>query len=353
MRKVLFGCFAALSTFKATLAGVTPALSQNTDSISAVAVMYHRFGENRYPSTNIRLDQFERHLEILEKEDYNVVPLKDIVDAIKSRAPIPPKTVALTVDDAYASAFTEAWPRVKAHGWTMTVFVSTEAVDAKRPGYMSWEQIRTLKNEGVTIGAHTKSHAHMAKLDKLQALTEIAGSNGRFKAELGSVPKLFAYPYGEANLETISLTKRTYDAAFGQHSGVLTAGENMYFLPRYALNENYGSEDRFRLVINTLPIKVDDVVPANPTLKHNPPYFGFTVDDPKVSTRGLKCYGSNPGATDTEILGRRIEVRLEDGFTGTRGRINCTTLGPNGQWRWFGRLFYLPTGIRRNGAVDD
>jgi peptidoglycan/xylan/chitin deacetylase (PgdA/CDA1 family) len=331
--------------------GTTMALAK--DPVHAVAVMYHRFGENKYPSTNIRLEQFETHLNILSADKFNVVSLDTIVNALKSGTPLPAKTIAITVDDAYASVFTEAWPRMKAKGWPMTVFVATEAVDEKRPGYMTWDQIRTLRDAGVTIGAHTKSHAHLARMDKVDALTEIAASNARFKTELGQVPTLFAYPYGEANSETLELIKRSYVAAFGQHSGVLSSKDNDYYLPRYALNENYGDADRFKLVINTKPLPVTDIVPSNPTLAHNPPTFGFTVTDPALPLNTLNCYGSNPGTTTTEKLGTRIEVRLSDAFTGTRGRINCTVMDRQGTWRWFGQLYYIPENLRTSAVKDD
>ena len=335
-------------------AGV-PALAEApaADSTAAVALMYHRFGENGIPSTNIRVDQFERHLQILADGGFHVVPLDAIVAAIKAGTPAPPKTVAITVDDAYASVLTVAWPRLKARSWTMTLFVATDPVDCGTHGYLTWDQIRSLRDEGVAIGAHSKSHPHMAKLSPDAATAEIAASNARFQTELGAVPKLFAHPYGEANATTLEIAAKTYDAAFGQHSGVLTAADHRFFLPRYALNETYGAEDRFRLLINSLPIPVTDLTPADPTLTANPPYFGFTVADTGISLRGMSCYASSDGETKTEVLGRRVEVRQTKPFKGTRGRLNCTLPGPDSRWRWFGRMFYIPATLRLDNARDD
>ncbi len=342
-------CGAALLGFWQT----ARAEAASADESAAVALMYHRFGEDGIPSTNIRVEQFERHLQILADGGYRVVPLSQVVAALRAGSPVPPKTVAITVDDAYASVLSVAWPRLKARGWTMTLFVATDPVDRGTHGYLTWDQIRTLRDEGMEIGAHSKSHAHMAKLSPAAAAEEIAASNARFAAELGAAPKLFAYPYGEADTATLELAAKSYDAAFGQHSGVVSAAEHRFFLPRFALNENFGTEDRFRLVINALPLPAADLTPASPTLAHNPPLFGFTVADPQVSLRGLRCFASSEGETRTEILGRRVEVRQANPFKGTRGRVNCTAPGPDGHWRWFGRMFYLPAAIRVGGARDD
>ena len=75
----------------------------------AVILMYHRFGEDRLPSTNIRLDQFDAHLEKLSSGNYSVWPLAKIVDHLQKDMPLPDRTVAITIDDAYLSVFTEAW----------------------------------------------------------------------------------------------------------------------------------------------------------------------------------------------------------------------------------------------------
>lgn len=342
--------FAAFAAFLAA----APALAQTPEEASsAVVLMYHRFGETGIPSTNIRTEQFERHLEKLAEGGYRVAPLEEIAAAIKARQPIPPKTVAITVDDAYASALHVAWPRLKARGWPMTIFVATEAVDRGTRGYLTWDQLRQMAKEGVAIGAHSEAHGHMAKLSAAEAEADMKRANARFQAELGFVPKLFAYPYGEASSATVAAARKLYVAAFGQHSGVADAADDPWFLPRFALNERYGDDDRFRVLVGALPLPVADVTPASPTLSANPPMFGFTVTDPALPLRNLRCYATPETKTTTDILGNRVEVRMEKPFPGTRGRLNCTLPGRDGRWHWYGRLFYLPEGVRLPGVKDD
>ena len=52
------------------------ATAQEIQRDSASVIMYHRFGEDRYPSTNIRLSQFEEHLELLTNGNYTVLPCR-------------------------------------------------------------------------------------------------------------------------------------------------------------------------------------------------------------------------------------------------------------------------------------
>lgn len=309
----------------------------------AVVFMYHRFGESEWPSTNIRLDQFEAHLEEIRSGGFTVLPLPEVLERMRGGAELPDRTVAITVDDAYASVYAEAWPRLKKAGLPFTLFVSTDAVDRGVPGYMTWDQVRELKAAGATIGSQTASHPHLPDIELEQVKIELDRAAQRIADETGERPTLFAYPYGEygSAIQRI-VAGRGYVAAFGQQSGVAHAGSDRYGLPRFALNETYGGVDRFRLTANALPLPVQDRVPADLILQQNPPAFGFTVDPTIPDVDRIDCYASGQGRTKVEALGTRVEVRLPEPFPTGRARINCTMPGPDGRWRWYGVQFYIP-----------
>jgi peptidoglycan/xylan/chitin deacetylase (PgdA/CDA1 family) len=311
---------------------------------SAVIIMYHRFGEESLPSTNIRIDQFEAQLAELVTGGYSVLPLPDIIAALRAGTALPDKTIGITVDDAYSSAYEQAWPRLKAAGFPFTLFVSTDPVDAGSVGIMSWDQIRELADDGVTIGHHSANHAHMAGRDGALNAADIAKASERFRAELGRTPELFAYPYGEYSLDFQGLIAEAgFTAAFGQQSGVAHDTENIFVLPRFSLNESYGEIERFRLISRTLPLPVSDVTPRDSLLGPNPPLIGFTVAEGVENLDRLNCFASGQGAADIERLGaRRIEVRLKAPFPPGRSRLNCTMPGPENRFRWFGMQFIVP-----------
>lgn len=307
--------------------------------------MYHRFGEDDYPSTNIALDQFAAHIAELRTGGYTVLPLPDIVAALKDGSALPDHALAITIDDAYRSVYSEAWPRLREAGLPFTVFVSTDAVDQGQAGMMTWEQVRELAAAGVTIGHHGAAHAHMAGRTEQSNADDIAKATRRFVAELGAAPRIFAYPYGEYSLNLRdTIVAANFDAALGQQSGGSYHGADMFTLPRFALNEKYGDLERFRLIANSLPLPVTEITPSEPLLEINPPPFGFTLAEDVGDLDQLACFASGQGATAIERLGaRRIEVRLEDPFPQGRARINCTLPGPGGRWHWFGMQFLVPS----------
>ena len=315
---------------------------------AAVIVMYHRFGESVHPSTNIRIKQFEAHLEELAKPKYTVLPLPEIIAKLKARKPLPDRTVGISIDDAFLSVYREAFPRLQKAGLPFTLFVATEPVDQDIGSYMSWDQIRELHTAGVTIGSQTHSHLHMARSSDEQNRSELEKSNARFKAELGTTPNIIAYPYGEYSLAVGQLSKEAgLKTGFGQHSGVVHPDSDMLYLPRFAMNENFGDIERFKLVVNALPLRVADVSPADPLLSpdNNPPILGFTVKGPATTKLSrLACYASGRGKALMERLGPRVEVRLHKAFPPGRIRINCTMPAGHGRWRWYGLQFYVPSG---------
>ena len=147
--------------------------------------IYHRFAERGLPSTNIRIEQFEAHLAEIETGGYHVLPLLDIIASFERGESLPDRAVAITIDDAFLSVYTEAWPRLKAAGLPFTLFVATDPVDNRTPGYMTWDHLRELVAGGVTIGHHTLSHRRMHENSREQNEAEIRAANARFAAELG------------------------------------------------------------------------------------------------------------------------------------------------------------------------
>jgi len=330
-----------------------PAEAAETSN-SAVVVMYHRFGDERYPSTNVTLEQLDAHIAELTSGKYNVVHLSEIVDKLARGEPLADRTVAITIDDAYKTIYSDGWPRFREAGLPFTVFVSTGPVDRGLEDIMSWDQLREMQAAGVEIGAHSVSHLHMPSADAERNRRELADSNARFEAEIGKVPTLFAYPYGEASLGVIEIVKDAgYAAAFGQHSGALSGADDRFYLPRFPLNEDYGDMGRFRTAVNALAIPTADITPENMALLpgggiENPPAMGFTVTEDIGNLDSLTCFVSHEGAATIERLGEsRIEVRASQPFPKGRTRLNCTlpARGENaGRWHWFGRQFVIPGG---------
>ncbi|MDA9234219.1 polysaccharide deacetylase family protein, partial [Candidatus Pelagibacter sp.] len=108
-----------------------------SEDMGTLSLMYHRFNENKYPSTNIRMNVFKDQLEIIKKSKlkfYNPDEFSKNFKFSKKE-----KKILITIDDAFLSFYENAWPLLKKNKIPFILFVSTEPVG--KNGYMNWQQI--------------------------------------------------------------------------------------------------------------------------------------------------------------------------------------------------------------------
>lgn len=340
-----FASLAVGALFVAMILGSAPTPALATDD--ATIIMYHRFGEDHLPATNIPLDMFDAHLATIKREGWQVLPLHDLITRLKSGTAIPDKALAITVDDAFLSVYSEAFPRLQSYGYPFTIFVATQAIDQGLKGYASWAQIREMHAKGVEIGSQSHTHPHLHRLSLDEARQEIETSNARFQQELGSTPRYFAYPYGEYNLAVRDmLAELGFEAAFGQASGVAHTSTHIYEYPRFAFNQHYGDVKRLKTAVEARALPVSNIANPSMLVASNPPLLGFNVEEDIEGLEQLTCFATNMGKVETSIKGQRVKIRLPQAITATRSRVNCTLPliedGKNtGRFRWYGRQFLL------------
>ena len=105
-----------------------------------IALMYHRFNENKYPSTNIKIDVFQEHLKEINKSQIEFISFDKFKDVMRND--INKNYLLLTIDDAFESFYLNAWPILKKEKIPFILFVSTREVG--KYGYMTWEQIKEI-----------------------------------------------------------------------------------------------------------------------------------------------------------------------------------------------------------------
>ena len=147
-----------------------------------LSIMYHRFNENKYPSTNIKMDIFEEHINIIKNSDFNFHNPNNFDEQFNK--PKQKKEILITIDDAFESFYTEAWPYLKENKIPFILFVSTEPVGKR--GYMTWEQIKEVEeNEFANIGHHSHTHEYLIDVSNEEFILDIETANKIFLKELG------------------------------------------------------------------------------------------------------------------------------------------------------------------------
>ena len=304
--------------------------------------MYHRFGENKYPSTNIKIDVFQKHINIIQEKKFSFLNPKNFKFEFNNVTK--KKKVLITIDDAFSSFYNNAWPILKEKKIPFILFVSTESVGKK--GYMSWDNILEISKEDfVFIGNHSHSHEYLVKYNFNDFKKDIDKSIKIFKKKLNYNPIFFSYPFGEYSLEQKKYISSIFDYAFGQHSGVIDLNKDKYELPRFPINEKYGDLERFGFLINLLPIQYKNLKPENKFLhdSDNPPTMSIEFFESQKNINSINCFsneGGNWKDTKLNYQDNKIEVIFTEKFLPRRGRINCSIKDEDG-WRWLGTQFTL------------
>ena len=307
--------------------------------------MYHRFEENKYPSTNTKIANFKNQLNLIKEEKIKFInPYQfnqNLIDQKNLRK------VMITIDDAFSSFYENAWPIIKDRKIPIILFVSTREVGKK--GYMTWEQIREISKENfVHIGNHSHTHEYLIDYSLNQIKEDLLKSISTFKKEIGYNSNFFSYPFGEYSLEFKNLVRELgFTHAFGQHSGVIDLTKDKFELPRFPINEKYGEIKRFKTLLKTLPFKYKKIIPEEKYIndKTNPPNIIVEFEKMNSNLKNINCFSNEEDQwRNSKIIFLNdftINIKLQGKFTTERGRVNCSLRDVEGFYRWFGIQFVV------------
>ena len=308
-----------------------------SDDHGVVSIMYHRFDENKYPSTNIKIDIFKKQLELIKK--YNIEYYNPANFDKEYSIPKKNHKILITIDDAFLSFYENAWPILKKNKIPFILFVSTEPVG--KLGYMNWEQIKEVSSyDFAYIGNHSHTHEYLLNFSNIEFENDIENSIKIFKEKLGYNPIFFSYPFGEYNLKQTKFIKNNFKYGFGQHSGVIDLTKNRFELPRFPINEKYGDLERFEFILELFPIPYKDLSPKDKFVskKQNPPTVEINFFDEQKNMKNINCFSNEGNEWRNPIMKFKkntLEINFREKFTFRRGRVNCSVKDGD-IWRWLG-----------------
>lgn len=227
---------------------------------------------------------------------YHVMPLSEMASVLSSGEKLPPRAVALSFDDGYASNFELGFPVLKKLNLPATIFLATGFLDGSTPLWfqqvdlalkaggrsafsetlarlkklpnaemreevrkmveaagesqapavtrpMCWDQVRAMRDTGlIEFGGHTHTHPILARCTIEEQRREIVTCRERIQSELGTAPRLFAFPNGgpgDCTPETLGLLKEAgFESAWTMISGRAKQKGPILHMPRYGAPES-------------------------------------------------------------------------------------------------------------------
>ena len=314
------------------------------------AFIYHRFDETRYPSTNISAAVFTEQLEYIKQNDIEVISLREIVARLITEEGLPKHAVAICVDDAFRSFYDVGMPIIRKYEIPVTLFVNTAAIGSN--GYLSWDELRELAAEGVEIENHTDSHPYLVEAKEGETFSQwqqrikadIVKSQQLFEQNLGVLPTLFAYPYGEYSVEAVDIIKELgFSGAYAQQSGVISRFSNLYALPRFPMGGPFATMAGFKSKLKMQPLPVVESIPFDPVVGVNPPELSINLAGKSISPSRFNCFVQGENACwvvgDEEKGDGWYKVVAENPLTGRRNKYTLTVQTNHGAWLWYSHLW--------------
>lgn len=178
---------------------------------------YHHFTPpgQRCSQVAVSAEAFDAQLAYLKAKGFRVITFKELAAFLEGEAPVPRKSVILTIDDGFRSAYEIAFPLLKKYGFPATVFLYSDFIGA--PAGLTWDQMKEMVASGlIDIQPHSKTHSDLTKFEageskaayRERIAREVSYSAEVIERRLGLEAHTFSYPYGAENDEVVEIVEQ-------------------------------------------------------------------------------------------------------------------------------------------------
>jgi len=204
-------------------------------------VMYHSVNPEASPRNMLAVSiaTFERQMQFLKSNHYNVLPVESVAALVKERKRIPPKTISITLDDGYKDNYIYAFPILKKYNLPATLFIITGEVG--RADRLSWDEIKIMQDSGIiTFGSHTLGPEPLINIKSEQEIKkQIFDSKKILEEKLGRKVNAFSYPEGMFNKTIKQLVMDAgYKLAVATNTGKKFSSDDIFALKRLRISAN-------------------------------------------------------------------------------------------------------------------
>ena len=228
----------------------------SAEGFQAIPILtYHRFAGNCNSPMCMPIRTFELQMKYLKENGYHVITPQELIAFLEYRQGLPKKSVLITMDDGYRSAYNIAYPILKKYGFTATLFIYTNFVGVSRMA-ITWDQLKEMKANGFTIGSHTIYHSDLTRPKERETRSEfmaringeLYGSKKIIDQKLGQDTYLLAYPFGNYDQRSITIAR---EAGYKMAVSV-KRGSNPFFANPLSLRRDQILERDIQIFISRL-----------------------------------------------------------------------------------------------------
>lgn len=218
-------------------------------------IMYHYFQPKASADDKLCVspETFDKQMRFLKEHQYNVITLEEVGKLVAQKKKIPPKTIAITMDDGYKSNYIYAFPVLKKYNLPATIFLIYDEIDRPQNDRLNWDEINEMKASGlITFGSHTLGPEPLINIKSDEELKrQIFDSKKFLESKLGYTVNTFSYPEG---FFTDKIKKIVMDAGYSLAVTTLPSGrspsDDIFALKRLRISSNSDNLFVFRVEIS-------------------------------------------------------------------------------------------------------
>ena len=193
----------------------------------------------------VRIEAFESQIVWLREQGYESVTVEEqFIDQASAQPGSSLRRIAITFDDGYLDAFTNALPILKKYNFKATLFLVAKRVGCvndwdQAPGLrgaplLDWHHINEMVDHGINFGAHTCTHPDLTAIPAWQAEEEIRDSRRIIEDRLQTPIRAFSYPYSRFDESIVKMVAENgyYCACTYTPGYVGGAGKQRFLLQR-------------------------------------------------------------------------------------------------------------------------
>ncbi len=184
--------------------------------------------------------KFEEQMRFLNENGYTSMFFSELSKEL------PKKPVIISFDDGFKSVYEKAYPIMKKYGIKGNVYLPTAYI-GEDEHFMTWEEVKTLTENGFEMQAHTHNHVDIRTLGIEEMKGQIELSNSIMEEKLGVKPRVISLPFGVYDKRSLKLLQKQakYEYILGSFYGTI----NKFQLRRKKLLPKIGVSNKDNIKI--------------------------------------------------------------------------------------------------------
>ena len=177
-------------------------------SIYATAAEYEAIRDEDRPYA-VHVDDFKRHLQWMSEEGFSIVNPMNPGEAIDRNR----TSILITFDDGHVGFYRYAYPLLAEYDWSAIFFVTTDLVE-ERPEFCTWEQLREMSRNNMSLQSHGKTHEFLDDMPDNEIARELACSKKAIEENTASRVWSVSFPGGRYNRNTLRVAQENGYSGF-------------------------------------------------------------------------------------------------------------------------------------------